>query len=43
MDCSFTNRDKAWTEVAKGLKPVIEQAQQRRKKWLDEKTRENLG
>lgn len=34
---SFTNRDKAWTEVAKGLKPVIEQAQQRRKKWLDEK------
>ena len=40
---SFTNRDKAWTEVAKGLKPVIEQAQQRRKKWLDEKTRENRG
>ena len=40
---SFTNRDKAWTEVAKGLKPVIEQAQQRRKKWLDEKKRENRG
>ncbi|OQX01793.1 MAG: GTP-binding protein [Thiothrix lacustris] len=39
---SFSNRDKAWTEVAKGLKPVIEQAQQRRKKWLDEKKRENV-
>ena len=33
---SFSNRDKAWTEVVRGLKPVIEQAQLRRKKWLDE-------
>jgi internalin A len=37
---SSPNQDEAWTEVAKGLKPVIEQAQQRRKKWLDEKQKE---
>ncbi len=39
---SSPNADEAWTEVAKGLESVIEQAQQRRKKWLDEKKMENV-